>query len=201
MTTETTFAPMSFSWLLFSVCNSFVSYNCRPEGFYSVRIMFTSRRRWIYLHVSVDRAFSWDLHQLCLCCKAEIVTCNINSVKVQHQRNMKTGLLKQGEKRIIICRSSWKYHHIWVTSFSGVQACSKIMWNMRFHSFNHDLNPITLIPKLDLDNVKRCVLKMKFLASAVQTHGDLTEIITYPPTQRVITKAYHWDFQFRYEIS
>ena len=39
---------------------------------------------------------------------------------------------------------------------------------MKFYLFDLDLNPVTLVLTLDLDIIKMCELKMRFLASVVQ---------------------------------
>ena len=69
---------------------------------------------------------------------------------------------------------------------------------MKFYSFDLDLEPMTLVLKLDLDIIKifMCT-KMKFLPSAAQnlaseqtdrhTHTDLTKINTYPHIRMVKT--------------
>ena len=57
---------------------------------------------------------------------------------------------------------------IW-SSFSEIQAHSWILWIMKFYSVYLDLDPMTLVLKLDLDVVKMYVCtEMKFLGSAVQ---------------------------------
>ena len=67
------------------------------------------------------------------------------------------------------------------------------MWIMKFYWFGLDINPMTLVLKLDLDIVKMYVCTKNETWTDTQTdthtdrHTDLTKIITYPHTRMVIT--------------
>ena len=72
------------------------------------------------------------------------------------------------------------------------------MWKISFHSFDHDINSMTMVLKLDLDIIKMCVHtenEVPSLSSSnvtawtgtrahrnTDTQTDMTEIITHPHT-------------------